>query len=249
MDGIDYVIHHAAEISVAKSLIEPQLVNDVNVGGTINVLVSAKKHNVKRVTFASSSAVYGDTGKQVQSEDMLPNPISPYGASKIAAEHYLACFYHLHGLKTVRLRYFNVYGPRQNPKSQYAAVIPKFIDKILRGEDIHIYGDGRQTRDFIYVKDIARANYIACTSDSAPGRVFNIATGISYSVNDLAQMLKSIAEKDVNIVHDLPLAGEIKYSAGSIAQAKDILGFEPSVDFADGLKLTYDHFKQARLSR
>jgi UDP-glucose 4-epimerase len=242
MDGVDYVIHHAAEISVVKSVEEPDFVNEVNVGGTMNVLVSARKHKVKRITFASSSAIYGDTSDRAQSEEMLPNPLSPYGASKMAAEHYLSCFYQLYGLETVRLRYFNVYGPRQNPKSQYAAVIPKFIDRILHGQDLHIYGDGEQTRDFVYVKDIARANYLACTADCAAGKVINIATQQSYSVNELAQMLIKMAGKEVEVVHDPPLAGEIKYSASNIELAKDLLDYDPLFDFADGLRLTFEYF-------
>lgn len=242
MDGVDYVIHHAAEISVTKSVEEPEFVNEVNVGGTMNVLVCARKHDVKRVTFASSSAVYGDTGKQKQSEDMLPDPLSPYGASKIAAEHYLSCFYHLYGLETVRFRYFNVYGPRQNPKSQYAAVIPIFIDRILQGQDLYIYGDGEQTRDFIYVEDIARANYVACTAQNAAGKVFNIATEQPYTINDLAAMLIEMSESDVKVHHADPRPGDIKFSQSSTKLAREMLEFEPSVGFAEGLRLTFDHF-------
>lgn len=242
MNGVDYVIHHAAEISVVKSVDEPEFVNEVNVGGTMNVLVNARKHNVKRITFSSSSAIYGDTGRQKQSEDMLPDPLSPYGASKIAAEHYLSCFYHLYGLETVRFRYFNVFGPRQNPKSQYAAVIPIFIDRILHGQDLCIYGDGEQTRDFIYVEDIARANYIACTAENVAGKVFNIATEQPYTINQLAEMLIKMADSNVKIHHAEPRPGDIKFSQSSTKLAKEVLGFEPSVSLAEGLRLTFDHF-------
>lgn len=242
MVGVDHVIHHAAEISVIKSIDDPAFVNEVNVGGTMNVLVGAKKHNVKRVVLASSSAIYGDTGKAPQREDTLPMPLSPYGASKMAGEHYLSVFHHLYGLETVRLRYFNVFGPRQNPKSQYAAVIPKFIDRILTGQDIHIYGDGDQTRDFVFVANVVRANYLACTAPDAPGKVFNIASDHIVSVNDLAQALIEMAGREVEVVHDPPVAGEVRYSISDITRARLVLGYEPLVDFAEGLKLTFDYF-------
>ena len=146
-----------------------------------------------------------------------------------------------YGLETVRLRYFNVFGPRQNPKSQYAAVIPKFIDRIVAGEELHIYGDGEQTRDFVFVKDVARANYMACLSERAAGEVFNIANGRSISVNELAQMLIKVAGREVTVVHDAPMAGEIKYSAGVADKARDVLGFVPHTSLEDGLKLVIDY--------
>lgn len=242
MKGVDHCIHHAAEISVYRSVEEPAFVNEVNVGGTMNVLISAKDNGVKRVVLASSSAIYGDTGKQAQREDFLPNPLSPYGASKIAGEYYLSCFYQLYGLETVRLRYFNVFGPRQNPKSQYAAVIPKFIDRILKGQELHIYGDGEQTRDFVFVENVARANYLACTAPEAPGKVFNIAGAQTFTVNDLAKRLIELAGKEVAVIHDPPVPGDIKYSSADITQARNILGYEPVVPFADGLKRTFDYF-------
>lgn len=241
MDGVDHVIHHAAEISVIKSLEEPEFVNEVNVGGTLNVLTAAREKGVRRVVLASSSAVYGDTGKTPQREDFVPDPLSPYGASKIAGEYYLRCFYHLHGLETVRLRYFNVFGPRQNPRSQYAAVIPKFIDRILAGKEIHIYGDGDQTRDFVYVGNVARANLLACTSPNAPGKVFNIASDNAVSVNELANMLIKMAGREVEVVHDPPVAGEVRYSMSDITRARQELGFEPLVSFEEGLKVTFDY--------
>jgi len=241
MDGVDHVIHHAAEISVIKSLEEPGFVNEVNVGGTINVLVAAREKGAKRVVMASSSAIYGDTGPVAQREDFVPDPLSPYGASKIAGEHYLSCYYHLHGMETVRLRYFNVFGPKQNPKSQYAAVIPKFIDRILAGKELRIYGDGEQTRDFIYVANVARANLLACASPNAAGRVFNIACERSVSVNELARTLIGMAGREVGIVHDPPIAGEVKYSVSDTTLARTVLGFEPSIGFDEGLKLTFDY--------
>lgn len=240
--GIDHIIHHAAEISTIKSINEPDFTNKVNVEGTINLLMAARENNVKRFVLASSSAIYGDTGLQPQKEDFLPKPLSPYGASKIAGEYYLNCFYQLFGLETVSLRYFNVFGPRQNPKSQYAAVIPKFIDQILKGQEIHVYGDGEQTRDFVYVENIAMANYLACTAEGAAGKVFNIACQNTITVNKLADDLSKLACKDVEVIHDDQIVGEIKYSASDISLAREILKYEPIVSFEEGLKRTFNYF-------
>ncbi|MHB9038212.1 MAG: SDR family oxidoreductase [Armatimonadota bacterium] len=246
MVGVDYVIHHAAEVSAIKSVEEPLWANEVNVTGTLNVLESAKRNGVKRMVLASSSAIYGDTGKQPQSEANLPSPLSPYGATKICGEHYCTVFNEIYGVETVRLRYFNVFGPRQNPKSQYAAVIPKFIDRLLSNQPIHIYGDGEQTRDFVFVKDVARANYIACLSDKAPGEVFNIAGGRSVSVNELARILIEVTGRKVEIIHDAPVLGEIKYSAAANDKAREVLGFTPLVSFENGLKDVVEYLEQQR---
>ncbi len=242
MEHIDHVLHLAAEVSVVKSLEEPEFVNEVNVGGTLNVLVAARDQGVKRVVMSSSCAIYGDTGKQPQQEGLTPRPLSPYGASKVAGEYYMSVFHAVHGLETVRLRYFNVFGPRQNPSSQYAAVIPRFIDRILKGQELHIYGDGEQTRDFVYVENVARANHLACTAPDAPGGVFNIASEESVNVNDLALTLIALSGRDVRLVHDPPILGEIKYSTSNIAQARRVLGYEPTVGFREGLERTFDHF-------
>jgi nucleoside-diphosphate-sugar epimerase len=235
MQGVEYVIHHAAEISAIKSVEDPIFADDVNVVGTLNVLRSARDNGAKRLILASSSAIYGDTGAKAQSEMELPKPLSLYGATKICGEHYCSVFNEIYNLETVRLRYFNVFGPRQNPKSQYAAVIPKFIDRIVAGEDLHIYGDGEQTRDFVFVKDVARANYIACLHDKAPGEVFNIAGGRTITINELAEMLMDVAGKQVNVVHDAPVLGDIKYSASDTSKAKAVLGFSPQTSLEDGL--------------
>ena len=242
MQGIDHVLHLAAEISVVKSLEEPEFVNEVNVGGTLNVLVAARERGVKRVVMSSSCAIYGDCGKLAQSEDLIPMPLSPYGASKIAGEYYMSVFHTVYGLETVRLRYFNVFGPRQSPSSQYAAVIPKFMDRLLKGQELRIYGDGEQTRDFVYVENVARANYLACIAPDAPGGVFNIASEESVSVNELARRLIALSGREVQIVHDPPIVGEIKYSASDITQARRVLGYKPAVGFGEGLKRTFDHF-------
>ncbi len=241
MVGAEYVLHHAAEISAIRSVEEPEFVHDVNVTGTLNVLKCAKECGVKRLAFASSSAVYGDTGSAPQSESLLPQPLSPYGASKICAEHYCSVFHKLYGLETVRLRYFNVFGPRQNPKSQYAAVIPKFLHRVIAGQELHIYGDGGQTRDFVFVKDIARVNYAACFHESAAGRAFNIAAGRSISINELCELIMKVTGKRVDIIYDDAVPGEIRYSSSGGNAAREILGFEPLTSLESGLQEVYQH--------
>ncbi len=239
MQGIDYVIHLAAEISNPKSVEDPIWANSINVDGTLNVLIAARDAGVKRLVMASSCAIYGDTGDKPQREDFLPHPLSPYGATKICGEHYLSVFHQIYGLETVRLRYFNVFGPRQSPKSQYAAAIPIFIDRILQGKEIHIFGDGKQTRDFAYVEDVARANYLACTVPQAAGEVFNISGGRSIDLNQLVEQLRQLAGHDVEVVYDPPKLGDIKYSSSDPSKARDVLGYVPSVTFAEGLERAF----------
>jgi len=209
------------------------------VDGTLNVLIAARDAGVKRLVMASSCAIYGDTGDKPQREDFLPHPLSPYGATKICGEHYLSVFHQIYGLETVRLRYFNVFGPRQSPKSQYAAAIPIFIDRILQGKEIHIFGDGKQTRDFAYVEDVARANYLACTVPQAAGEVFNISGGRSIDLNQLVEQLRQLAGHDVEVVYDPPKLGDIKYSSSDPSKARDVLGYVPSVTFAEGLERAF----------
>lgn len=242
MRGADYVIHQAADISAKRSVEDPVFTNSVNVDGTLNVLISARDAGVRRLVFASSCAVYGDTGRRPQREDFVPQPLSPYGASKMAGEHYVAVFNQIYGLETVRLRYFNVFGPRQNPDSQYAAVIPKFITRTLRGEQLHVYGDGEQTRDFVYVENVAQANYLACFADSAPGEVFNIASEQTITINELVEALGRIAGKKPDVVYDPPVIGDIRFSASDISRARSLLGFSPTVTPWEGLERTFAYF-------
>jgi len=247
MKGVDFIIHHAAEISVFKSLEDPVFAANVNVMGTINVLQSAKENKVKRCTLASSSAIYGDTGTNAQKENFLPKPISPYGASKICDEYYYSVFSQIYDIETVVLRYFNVFGPRQNPKSQYAAVIPIFIDKIIQNKEIYINGDGNQTRDFVFVKNVAMANYLACTVPNISGEVFNIASNNSITINQLAEKLLKISGKDVKIIHKEPIIGDIRYSVANIDKAQLTLGYNPEISFDNGLKITYNYFCKSYL--
>lgn len=242
MRGVEFVIHQAAEISNQKSVEDPAYVNEVNVTGTLNVLIAARDAGARRFVMASSCAVYGDTGSQPQREDFLPHPLSPYGASKLCGEHYASVFHQIYGLETVLLRYFNVYGPRQNPHSQYAAVIPIFIDRILQAKELHIYGDGRQTRDFAYVGDVARANYLACTRDGVAGGVFNVSGERSVDLNELVRLLKDTAGRNVEVVYDPPKVGDIKYSSSDPSRSREVLGYKPSVTFEEGLKRTFAYF-------
>ena len=245
MAGVDYVLHHAAEISAVKSVEDPHLAHEVNVTGTLNVLAAARAAGARRVVLATSSAVYGDTGARPQRETDLPNPISPYGVTKLCGEHYCAVFATLYGVETVCLRYFNVYGPRQNPQSQYAAVIPKFVARLLAGQSLTIFGDGEQTRDFVFVKDVARANYLACMTEGVSGQVINIAGGRSVSVNTLADILMTITGAHGEVIHAAPQAGEIKYSTSVTEKARALLGFTPSVTLEAGLAQVVEYLRAA----
>ena len=211
--------------------------------GTINVLMAAKEAGVTRCTLASSAAIYGDTGKMPQKEDFLPNPLSPYGASKICDEYYYSVFSQIYGIETVRLRYFNVFGPRQNPKSQYAAVIPIFTDRVINGKEIFINGDGEQTRDFVYVKNVANANYLACTVPGISGEVFNIASDENVTIKQLANKLVELSGNKIDIHHRDPILGDIKYSTADITKAKELIGYNPKTPFKDGIEKFVEWYK------
>ena len=232
----DYVLHLAALPSVQRSIDDPITANLHNVDGTLKVLVAAMDCGVKRVIFSSSSAVYGDGPEQPKIETLIPMPMSPYAVTKVAGEYYCRVFNDIYGLETVSLRYFNVFGPGQDTSSQYAAVIPKFIQSISHGRPLTIYGDGEQSRDFVYVADVAAANALACTAEKAAGRVINIASGKRTTVNELADILGKILSKDVNPLHVDPPPGEIKHSSADISAARELLGYEPGYDVMSGLK-------------
>lgn len=238
----DTVFHQAAIPSVQRSLDNPIASNEANIDGTLNVLVAARACNVRKVVYASSSSVYGDTPTLPKREDMKPNPKSPYAVSKLAGEYYCRVFSGVFGLKTICLRYFNVYGPRQNPKSQYAAVIPKFITRVLANEPPVIFGDGRQTRDFTFVKDVVKANILAMECE-AEG-VFNIACGQRISLNKLASKILEITKNGLNPIYDKPRQGDVKDSLADISSAMEMLGYQPNFDLNSGLEETIKWFRE-----
>lgn len=240
--GVDYVLHQAALGSVPRSVQDPITSNDVNVNGTLNMLWAAKQAGVKRFVTASSSSVYGNTPQLPKEEAMSPNPISPYAVSKLACERYTMSFHAVYGLPTVALRYFNVFGPKQDPLSQYAAVIPRFITAVKKGEAPVVYGDGEQSRDFTFIENVVQANLLACTAPAAPGQFMNIACGDRYSLNTLLQLLAEIIGKDVRPIYQAERSGDVKHSLASIERAKKVLGFSPAVNFRDGLKRTVAWF-------
>ncbi|MCM8778393.1 MAG: SDR family oxidoreductase [Candidatus Omnitrophica bacterium] len=242
--GVDYVLHQAALRSVPKSMKYPLEYNEVNIQGTLNILLASKKMGVKRVVYASSSSVYGDTDKFPEKENFLPHPISPYAASKLAGEYYCQVFSSSYGLETVSLRYFNVFGPRQSLESQYAIVVPKFITSLLYNQSPPIYGDGKQSRDFTYIDNVIKANLLAVNKKGINGEVFNIASGRDYSVLDLLRILNKIMHKKIKPEFLPPRQGDVKRTWADISKAKKLLGFVPEADFPTGLERTVAWFKE-----
>ncbi len=239
VDSVDYVIHQAAIPSVPRSVADPLGNNRAGVIATLNLLMAARDAGVRRMTYASSSSIYGEArdgaGKR---EDMLPAPLSPYGVSKLAAEQYCMSFYTVYGLETVALRYFNVFGPRQDPKSEYAAVIPRFITALLRGEPPTIYGDGEQTRDFTFVGNVVSANLHALEHPNAPGQIFNIAMGEMNSLNQLAEALQDLTGVDIAPQYTEPRPGDIRHSFADVSKAREVLQFKPQISVVEGLRAT-----------
>ncbi len=233
--GVDYVFHQAAIPSVPRSIENPQASHEANATGTLNVLLAAKDSGVKKVIYASSCAVYGDTPTLPKTEDMPPDPQSPYAVSKLAGEYYCRVFHRVYRLPTVCLRYFNVYGPRQDPASQYAAVIPRFIRKALDNRPFIIYGDGEQTRDFVYVKDVADVNILAAEGDA--GGVCNIGTGERVSINTLAKLVIELVGSGIEPVYSEPRPGDIMHSLAHISRARR-LGYNPKYSLEQGLRET-----------
>ena len=243
LKGCDYVIHQAALRSVPKSLDNPQLYDDVNVKGTLNVLVASRESKIKRVVFASSSSVYGDTAKIPQSEDQIPQPISPYAATKLAGEHYCRVFAKSYGLETVALRYFNVFGPRQSLESEYAVVIPKFITCILNDEQPPVDGDGKQSRDFTYVDNVVEANLAAAVREGVSGEVFNVACSKGYNLLELIRIVNDIIGKDIKPRFTPPRPGDVKHTLADITKMRKLLKLDPKVDFVLGLRKTVEYFR------
>jgi len=241
---VDFVFHEAAAVSVPRSLAEPMLYVDVNIKGTFNVLEASRLNGVKRVAFASSSSVYGDNQKLPLKEEETGTRLNPYAISKYTAEDLCRFFWKVQGLQTVCLRYFNVFGPRQDPTSQYAAVIPKFISLIMKGERPTIFGDGEQIRDFTYVKNVAHANLLALKAANAPGETINIANKQGISINQLFTKINTLLEKHIKPVYTKPRTGDIHSSLGDNAKAKKILSYAPILSLDEGLALTTRWFKE-----
>ena len=243
--GVEVVFHQGALPSVPRSVQDPLTTNAVNVDGTLNVLLAAREEEVRRVVFASSSSIYGDAPGLPRREDQRPAPIAPYGVAKLAAESYCRSFWGVYGLETVSLRYFNVFGPRQDPASQYAAVVPRFIKRLLNSEPPVIEGDGEQSRDFTFIEHVVDANLLAAEVEGVAGETFNVAAGRSRTVNELARTLMKITGTDVEPVHVDARAGDIRESAADIGKARDMLGFAPGDSFERGLEATVDFFRTA----
>ena len=239
----DFVFHQAALPSVQRSIEDPAHTNEVNIRGTLNVLMAARDAGVKKVIYASSSSVYGDTPELPKREGMTPNPLSPYAVTKLVGEYYCKVFNDVYGLNTISLRYFNVYGPRQDPHSEYAAVIPRFVSRILKGEPPIIYGDGQQTRDFTFVKDVVNANILAMKSDATG--VYNIASGRRISIQGLATLITRLTgrDRDVEPVFDKPRKGDVRHSLADISRARADMGYKPEYSLERGLEETIRWFK------
>jgi UDP-glucose 4-epimerase len=239
---IDFVLHQGALPSVPRSVADPITTNEVNVNGTLHVLQAARENKVKRVVYAASSSAYGNSPTLPKEESMPPMPLSPYAVSKFGGEAYCRVFHQIYGLETVALRYFNVFGPKQDPTSQYSAVIPKFIRMIKQGESPVIFGDGLQSRDFTYVDNNIRANILACTAKNAPGKVYNVACGQRFTLIQLVEAINNIMGTTVQPVFEPDRAGDVKHSLAAITRAQHDLGFEVSVDFLHGLQKTVEYF-------
>ena len=244
--GVDYVLHQAAIPSVPKSVLDPIGSNRANVDGTVNLLVAARDAKVKRVVYAASSSAYGDTPTLPKHEAMAPDPISPYAVAKLASERYLISFYRCYGLETVSLRYFNIFGPRQDPSSPYSGVLAKFITQMLSGEQPTIFGDGEQSRDFTYIDNAVNANLLACKApeNQVAGQVFNVATGRRVTLNETFALLQTLTSYSGSAIHGAERGGDIKHSLADISLAEKHLGYKPTVDFEEGLRRTVEWYRE-----
>jgi UDP-glucose 4-epimerase len=243
VQGVDYVFHQAALRSVPRSVEDPMSTNDVNITGMLNLLMAAHQSGVKRVVYASSSSVYGGSLEDVQSESQSPTPLSPYGASKMADEHYGYVFTHTYGVETVGLRYFNVFGPRQDPASEYAAVIPRFVLAALKDESLEIHGDGLQSRDFTYVENVVEFNLLAATAPGLGGEIFNVGCGNSFQVLHIKTLLEKILGKELKSHHTPPRLGDARFTRADMGKARRMLEYEVKVQFGEGLLRTVDFFR------
>ena len=247
--GVEVVFHQGALGSVPRSVQDPLTSTAVNVEGTLNVLLAARDEGVRRVVAASSSSVYGDGGTFPRTESQAPNPISPYAVAKLAAERFCVSFARVYGLETVALRYFNVFGPRQDPGSQYAAVVPLFVNAIAAGEPVTIHGDGEQSRDFTYVANVVDANLLAADAAEAAGTVLNIAAGGSETVGTLAETIGRLLGKPVTREHTPPRPGDVLQSWADVTRAREVIGYEPRIGFEEGLRLTIQYLREGGSGR
>ncbi len=244
MRGVTHVLHQAALPSVQRSVEDPLASHQVNATGTLNLLSAARAAGVRRFVYASSSSVYGDTPELPKVETMTPAPLSPYAVSKLAGEYYCRIFHGLYGLETISLRYFNVFGPRQDPTSEYAAVVPNFVQAALSGKAPAVHGDGLQSRDFTYIDNAVEANVRACEAPStAAGRAFNVACGESATLLDLLRCLEGVIGSPIRPVHDRPRPGDVRHSLASIDAARRDLGYSPSVGLEEGVRRTVAWFR------
>lgn len=250
LDGVEVVFHEAAIPSVPRSVEAPKQTHIASVDGTFSLLVAARDKRVRRVVYAASSSAYGDQPTLPKSEEMLPDPLSPYAVAKLVGEYYCQVFTRCYGLETVSLRYFNVFGPRQDPGSQYSGVVSRFISTLLSGEQPVIYGDGEQSRDFTYIDNVVAANLSAAVSEGASGKVINVANGQRITLNELLSELKELTGKqDVTAEYREPRVGDVRHSLADITLAREFLGYESKVGLREGLQRTIDWWKNSRFSR
>jgi len=245
--GIDFVMHQAAAASVVDSIENPLHSNNINITGTLHILLAAKEAGVKKVVYASSSSVYGNNPSSPKKELFSIDPVSPYALTKYAGERYTQLFWQLYGLPTTCLRYFNVFGPKQDPFSQYSAVIPKFIDAFLRDEKPVVYGSGQQSRDFVYIEDVVEANIMACDIEKGNGQVFNVGSANAITINQFIEMLQKISGKNIEPDYQKERPGDILHSVADISLAQNMLQYTVKVAFEDGLKETYNFYKNAKV--
>jgi UDP-glucose 4-epimerase len=243
--GVDYIFHEAAIPSVPRSVLDPLESNRANVDATANLLVAARDAKVKRVVYAASSSAYGDTPTLPKREDMFPSPISPYAVAKLTGEYYMTSFWRCYGLETVSLRYFNIFGPRQDPTSPYSGVLAKFITQMLKGEQPVIFGDGKQSRDFTFVENVVNANLLACRAPAGEvaGKVFNVATATRIDLNETFRVLKKLTAYNGEVKYEVERAGDVKHSLADLSLAEKHLGYTPTVGFEEGLRRTIEWYR------
>ena len=241
--GVEVVFHLAARASVPRSVAEPLPANEINVTGTLNLLITAKAVGARRFVYSASSSAYGDTPTLPKRVDMRPQPLSPYAVSKLAAEHYCSCWAHVYGLQTISLRYFNVFGPRQDPQGAYAAAIPAFVSRMLKGQSPIIYGDGEQSRDFCFIENVVNANLLAAEAKELHGEVVNIACGERTTLNEIVADINKLLGTHIKPEYQPTRAGDVRDSLADVTEARQLLGYEPAILFPEGLRRSLDWYK------